>query len=203
MLRRCYFSNFGYLIFKKLNILFKSILIENIKFQPNFLNLSFYFYSFCLIRFFNLFSLLPFHYTITAQFIFRFTLSFLLFSTLTLHGLMQHKVTFLNIFLPAGIPLPLFAYIIIIEFISYMSRLFSLAGRLFRNLVAGHVLLYILRTSRLSLLFFVSIWSIFSILRIFVLILIFLLEIIIGLLQAYVFILLICIFTNNILTIEH
>jgi len=116
---------------------------------------------------------------------------------------MQHKVTFLNIFLPAGIPLPLFAYIIIIEFISYMSRLFSLAGRLFRNLVAGHVLLYILRTSRLSLLFFVSIWSIFSILRIFVLILIFLLEIIIGLLQAYVFILLICIFTNNILTIEH
>jgi F-type H+-transporting ATPase subunit a len=198
-----YYANFSFLLFKKLNNLFKAILLENIKFQKNFLNLNFYFYSFCIIRFFNLFSLLPFHYTITAQFLFTFIMSFLLFRTLTMHGLIQHKTKFLNIFLPAGIPFPLYRYIIIIEFISYISRLFSLSGRLFRNLVAGHVLLYIISASRVSVFFFVSIWSIFSILRVSILILIFLLEIVISLLQAYVFILLVCIFTDNILIIEH
>jgi ATP synthase subunit 6 len=193
----------GYVCFQVLNNNFRNILQENIQFKKHFLNLNLYFFRFCLILFFNLISLLPFHYTITAQFIFTFIIAFILFRTLTLHGMCQHNVKFLNIFLPAGIPVLLNRYIIRIEIISYRSRLFSLSGRLFRNLVAGHVLLFILSTRRLRIFNFYSIGSVLRVVVVGVIGLIFCLEIVIRVLQAYVFILLICIFTDNILTVSH
>jgi F-type H+-transporting ATPase subunit a len=197
------YSKRGLYIFLLLNKIFKNILQENIQFKKHFLNLNIYFFSFCIVLFFNLLSLFPFHYTITAQFVFTFILAFVLFSTLTFHGVIQHKFQILNIFLPNGIPIRLNRYIIRIEIISYISRLFSLSGRLFRNLVAGHVLLFILRSSRLRVLNLFNFRSFFRILSIGIIRLIFCLEIMIRVLQAYVFILLICIFTDNILTVAH
>jgi len=47
-------------------------------------------------------------------------------------------------FLPGGSPLALSPFLVIIELISYIARVFSLSIRLFANLMAGHTLLKIL-----------------------------------------------------------
>ncbi|MFN7097189.1 MAG: F0F1 ATP synthase subunit A [Gammaproteobacteria bacterium] len=49
-----------------------------------------------------------------------------------------------NLFLPSGTPLPIISFLIIIELLSYVARVFSLAIRLFANMMSGHALLKIL-----------------------------------------------------------
>jgi len=46
--------------------------------------------------------------------------------------------------LPSGTPKALLLFIFYIELISYIARIFSLAVRLFANMVAGHTLMFIL-----------------------------------------------------------
>ena len=56
----------------------------------------------------------------------------------------MHRVKIFNLFLTKEIPLFIIPVLICIEAISFLSRIFSLAIRLFANLVAGHILLKIL-----------------------------------------------------------
>jgi F0F1-type ATP synthase membrane subunit a len=49
-----------------------------------------------------------------------------------------------NLFLPQGVPLMITPFLIIIELISYVARVFSLSIRLFANMMSGHALLKIL-----------------------------------------------------------
>ena len=82
------------------------------------------------------------------------------------------------LFIPNGVPTLLIPYIMIIELISYLSRVLSLAIRLSTNMIAGHVLIYIIS--------FFSYNSKFYLLGIPVLILILILEIGVSIIQAYV-----------------
>jgi F-type H+-transporting ATPase subunit a len=51
---------------------------------------------------------------------------------------------FVGLFIPSGTPLVILPFLFLIEIVSYISRLLSLAVRLFANMMAGHALLYIL-----------------------------------------------------------
>ena len=64
--------------------------------------------------------------------------------TVTYLGILKHNYEFIYLFIPNGVPKLLIPYIMIIEIISYSSRILSLAIRLTTNMIAGHVLLYIL-----------------------------------------------------------
>src|SRR5260370_574759 len=64
--------------------------------------------------------------------------------SLTILGLYKHRVHFFSFFIPSGTPGILVTLLVLIEFISYVARAFSLGVRLFANLVAGHTLLKIL-----------------------------------------------------------
>ncbi|MCA8895074.1 MAG: F0F1 ATP synthase subunit A, partial [Amphiplicatus sp.] len=44
-------------------------------------------------------------------------------------------------FVPSGVPLWLLPLIVLIEFVSFLSRPLSLAIRLFANMLAGHIIL--------------------------------------------------------------
>jgi F-type H+-transporting ATPase subunit a len=46
--------------------------------------------------------------------------------------------------LPSGVPLPIVPFLILIELVSYIAKVFSLSIRLFANMMSGHALLKIL-----------------------------------------------------------
>ena len=56
----------------------------------------------------------------------------------------QHGLKFFALFVPAGCPLGLLPLLIVIEFISYLTRNISLGLRLAANILSGHMLLNIL-----------------------------------------------------------
>lgn len=100
--------------------------------------------------------------------------------------------------MPSSVPLLLIPLLTIIEFISYFSRVFSLAIRLFANILAGHILLKILivglATSSYSPEIVVEFFKIFPLTVIFIIII---LEFLVAVLQAYVFTLLCSIFLKE------
>lgn len=57
-----------------------------------------------------------------------------------------HKEKYFTLFLPEGIPIVLLPLLIIIEYVSYFSKVISLATRLFANMMSGHILIKILIT---------------------------------------------------------
>lgn len=148
---------------------------------------------FYVILFLNLMGLTPYGFTGTSQMCYTFTLGFSMFIGIVIIGLMVQKKNFVKQFIPAtkGAIVPL---LVVIEIFSYCIRPFSLSIRLFANMLAGHTLLHILAS------FGVSLFKVDSILTILIcgpIIAICILEFGIAFLQAYVFIVLVCIYLKE------
>jgi len=142
----------------------------------------------------NLLGLTLYSFTITSHAIITFSLAFIFFIGILLIGIVTHKLKFLLTFVPTGAPLALMPFIIPIEIISYFSRPISLAIRLFANMLSGHALLAILADFTFTISqknFLVSAIP-------FILIVVIVgLEAMIAVLQAYVFLVLLCIYLND------
>jgi ATP synthase subunit 6 len=106
--------------------------------------LPLFFFIFCFILFVNLFGLFPYGFTLSSQIVFACILSFSAFLGLILIGIKNYKINFFALFFPSEAPVFLAALLVPIEIVSFFSRPFSLAIRLFANMTAGHVLLKIL-----------------------------------------------------------
>jgi F-type H+-transporting ATPase subunit a len=101
----------------------------------------FLFTLFSLILFSNLMGLLPGFLPPTSNINVTATLAVIVF--LTAHFLGIRRFGFLKYvksMVPAGVPKILFIFIIPIEIVSQLARPFSLAVRLFANLLAGHII---------------------------------------------------------------
>jgi len=92
----------------------------------------------------NLIGMVPYSFAPTSHFILAFFLSFSIVLGATILGFKRHGVKFFSLFVPAGCPLGLLPLLVLIEFISYLSRCVSLGLRLAANIVSGHLLLAIL-----------------------------------------------------------
>jgi len=114
-------------------------------------------------------------------------------------GIYYHGFKILNLFLPSGTPVIIMPLLILIEFISYFARIFSLSIRLFANITAGHILLKILSWF-IFLLFNVFLLSVSGF---FLITILWILEFFIAILQSYVFLILLCIYLNEVLTLQH
>jgi F-type H+-transporting ATPase subunit a len=68
-------------------------------------------------------------------------LSLFVFILVTTVALKEHGLHFFSYFVPQGIPVALAPLMVLIEVISYLSRIISLSVRLFANMMAGHVML--------------------------------------------------------------
>ena len=77
-------------------------------------------------------------------YLFPFALSFTVVLGATILGFQKHGLEFFSLLVPAGCPLALLPLLVLIEFISYLSRNVSLGLRLAANITAGHMLLNIL-----------------------------------------------------------
>jgi len=102
------------------------------------------FVIFFLILFSNLIGLIPFAFTPTSHIALTFSVALSCNIAFVIIGFKENGLSFLNLFVPKGGPKWLFPIIVMIEFVSYLLRTFSLSIRLFANIMAGHTLLHIL-----------------------------------------------------------
>jgi len=107
---------------------------------------NFIFTLFMFILCCNLLGMIPYSFTATSHIVITFGLSISIFIGVTILGFVIHGFHFFNILVPAGVPGPLLLLIVPIEFISYLTRGFSLGIRLTANMFAGHTLLKIIAT---------------------------------------------------------
>lgn len=149
---------------------------------------------FLFILFANILGMTLYSFTVTSHGIITFSLAFIFFIGIVIIGIVTQKIKFLNTFIPSGSPLYLLPFMVVIEIISYLSRPFSLAIRLFANMMSGHTLLAILANftfvlSKKNLLIaFIPFVLIVGIIG---------LEAMIAILQAYVFTVLLCIYLKD------
>ena len=92
----------------------------------------------------NILGMVPYSITITSHLILTLYFSLAFFIGNNLIGICFHKEKYFVLFLPEGVPLFIIPALILIEYVSYISRIFSLAIRLFANMMSGHILLKIL-----------------------------------------------------------
>lgn len=146
----------------------------------------------------NLFGIIPWSKALTAHFIFAFYFSLGYFITNLIYGLFLHRIKIFNLFLTNDIPLFIIPILICIEAISFFSRIFSLAIRLFANLVAGHILLKILMIFLWKILEVHACLGFPNVIILLGICIIISLEVIISVLQVYIFNMLLIIYINSI-----
>jgi len=150
----------------------------------------FIFTLFTFILFGNLLGMLPYSFTFTSHIIVTFALAMFIFLFITLIGIFMHGFKFFSLFVPKGVPMLMLPLMIPIEIISYLSRPISLSVRLFANMMAGHTMLKIFAGFVFSL-------GIFGIAPLIIDVALTALEVLIAILQAYVFTILTCIYLNE------
>lgn len=148
----------------------------------------------------NLLGMTPYAFAVTSQMVVNFTLSFAFFIAITIIGFIKQGAHYLMIFFPSGAPAALMPLLVMIEFVSYFIKAFSLAIRLFANIMSGHTLLAIL-TSFVFDLGRVKFY--FGLFPLVVIILVCFLELAIAFLQAYVFFILVLIFLKDAFELSH
>jgi ATP synthase subunit 6 len=145
----------------------------------------------------NLIGLVPYSFTATSHLIVTFFLSFSVFIGINIITFSKYKMKAFSLFLPANTSFFLALLLVPIEFISYIAKPISLGVRLFINLMAGHSLLKVIVGFSWSMLLLENLTSIGLIVPLFILVLLFGLELGVALIQTYVFIILTCIYIQD------
>jgi len=150
----------------------------------------------------NLVGLLPFAFTVTAHLFVTFFLALSFNLGFFFLGFQKHGVYFLKFFVPSGVPALLLPLIVVIEVVSYAIRTFSLALRLFANMMAGHTLLQILSGFVIALGGLVGVFSYLAVVPFLLVFFVTVLEVGIAFIQAYVFTILLFIYLGDALNLH-
>ncbi len=163
---------------------------EGVKFFPYIFTL------FVFILFSNLMGLLPYSFTVTSHVAVTATLALVVFVTVIVIGLMKHGAGFLRLFWIDAAPLPLRPILAVIEVISFFVRPVSHSIRLAGNMMAGHAVLKVFAA-------FVPALSVFGILPLALMVAITGLEVLVAVVQAYIFAILTAIYLRDALHPHH
>lgn len=145
----------------------------------------------------NLTGNVPYSFTISTSAVLSIGLSFAIFFGVTVLGLHKHGVHFFAFFVPAGTPVAMVPLLVLIELISYLARAFSLGVRLFANMVAGHTLLKILSGMLWPILTSGVIMFVVALVPMAIFLALVGLEIAVSVIQAYVFVVLTCVYLRD------
>ena len=154
----------------------------------------FIFALFMFILFGNLIGLIPTAFTFTSHLAVTFAMAAFIFVGVTIIGLVTHGLKFFSLFFPHGAPIVSAPVLIPIEIISYFSRPISLSVRLFANMTVGHVLLKVIGGGVVAL---GSFFIVPGLVPFAALVAITMLEVMIAVIQAYVFAILTCVYLND------
>ena len=148
-------------------------------------------------------------FSVTSQLAITATFAVLTMGLVLIIGFVRHGLGFFKLFVPSGVPIVLLPVIILIEFVSFLLRPFTLALRLFGNMLGGHVALQVfagfvvalgalaaggglgllgIPGAALSLTMVTALTA---------------LEVLVAFLQAFVFAVLTCIYLNDVVNLGH
>jgi len=144
----------------------------------------------------NLVGLIPGAFTPTSQLAVTGTLAVGVFLYATGLRFYRHGWVFFRAFAPRGVPKILLPLMVPIEMISFLARPVTLALRLFANMTAGHMALGVLAVLGLAAPWFMQWLPLgFTVVQIA-------LEMIIAFIQAYIFVVLSCVYIDDAL-VDH
>lgn len=156
---------------------------DGVKFFPYVMTL------FLFILFSNLLGLLPMSFTTTSHVAVTVTLALLVFLGVTLMGLAKQGIGFLGMFWVSSAPLPLRPVLAVIEIISYFVRPVSHSIRLAGNLMAGHAVMKVFAGfASMAVISPVAVGAVTAIYG---------LELLVAVVQAYVFTILTCVYLKD------
>jgi F-type H+-transporting ATPase subunit a len=145
---------------------------------------------FMFILFGNLLGLIPYSFDFTGQIIVTFAMALFVFATVTIIAFVRHGLRFFTLFFPPGAPIVMAPLLVPIEIISYLTRPVSLSLRLFANMLAGHTMIAVFAGFTVALGLFGFLPLAFNVALIA-------LEVVINVLQAYVFAILTCLYLSD------
>ena len=170
---------------------------EGMRFFP------FVFSIFLFVLLCNLIGFLPFSFTVTGQIVITAALALMVFFTVVIIGVKEHGLHFFKLFVPDGVPLYILPLVVAIEVISFLTRPLSHSVRLFANMLAGHITLYVFGSFVLMLLDAAAVTKALAVLPFAMTIGLEALELLVAFLQAYVFAMLTCMYLNDALHPGH
>ena len=129
----------------------------------------------------NVLSLFPYIFTITFYIRFSLALGLPIFSGVIRYSIIYEFSLFFAHLVPLGSPYPLIPLIVLIELVRLSIRPLTLAVRLIANITTGHLLIVLLRLplKSLNLILFL--------INLNIIIILFILELAVSFIQAYVF----------------
>ncbi len=147
------------------------------KFLPYLLT-AFFFILFC-----NFLGLIPFSATVTSNITVTATLATFSFIMIQWGGIRKNGLFgYFKGLIPHGVPVFLLPIMLVVELLGLFTKPFALAIRLFANMTAGHIVIFAL----ISLIFVMKSYAIIPV-SIGMALFIYFLEILVALLQAYIF----------------
>lgn len=155
------------------------------------------FTTFTFILACNMLGMVPYTFTVTSHLIVTLGLAMAIFIGVNIIAGQQHGLHFFSFFLPQGVSLALAPFLVLIELISYLFRVVSLAVRLFANMMSGHALLKILAGFSWTMSSHGGLIFVASFVPLAIVFILTGLELAIAFLQAYVFSVLVCIYLND------
>ena len=152
---------------------------------------------FIFILVLNLLGMIPGSFTVTSHIIVTFALAAMVWLVATGIGFAKHGFGYLKLFVPEGVPLILLPVIVPIELISYFIRPISHSVRLFANMMAGHTMLKVFAGFAVML----PVWG--KVAPGGFIVAFTGLEFVVGILQAFIFTVLTCIYLNDAVNMHH
>lgn len=164
---------------------------EGVKYFPYILTL------FLFILFANGLALIPTSFSTTSHIAITIVLALAVFVTVTIIGFLKHGLGFLKLFWVSSAPtVALRLVLALIEVISYFVRPISHSVRLAGNIMAGHAVLKVFAG-------FAGALGLFSVVPIAAISAVYALEVLVAIIQAYVFTILTCVYLNDALHPGH
>jgi len=172
--------------------------------------LPFVFTLFLMIATLNLIGLAPGGFTVTSQLAVTGTLAVMTFLTVLVVGFARNGLGFFKLFWPSGMHPAMSAFLLPIELISFLIRPFTLALRLFGNMLGGHVVVYIFASFVIGL----GVWGLHGVglnnlglvgsgLAFLMVVALTALDFVIAVIQAFVWAALTCVYLNEVVNLDH
>ena len=144
----------------------------------------------------NVVGLFPFAFSFTSQLIVTVGIALIVFLASIVIGLINQGTKYFKHFCPDGIPGYLVPFFILIEMVSFFFRPLSLGIRLFANMVSGHIMIEVIAGFAASIASIAAV-SYFAAIPIIVNVLLNIFKLVVCMLQAYVFVVLSCMYLSE------